>query len=90
MGFFRLLAWVFVALGLALIGHDGMSTLEAGGEPVINTTAEVLNTLGMNIEARQDAEGAMGKVSGFFLNAPLWALIGGLGVIMTLIFRPLD
>ncbi len=78
-----------MALGLALIGHDGMSTLEAG-EPVINTTAEVMNSLGLNLEATQDAEGALGKTKAFFLNAPMWALIGGLGVIMTLIFRPLD
>ncbi len=88
MGFFRLLAWIFVASGLALLGADGISTIEAG-EPVIRTTSEVMNLFGIGISSLE-SDGAAAGVANFFLNAPLWAVVGILGIIMTLVFRPLD
>ena len=74
-------------MGLALLGADAISTLEAD-EPVIRTTAEVMNILGIGISPLE-SEGAGATVANFFLKSPLWALLGGLGVIMTLVFRPL-
>lgn len=86
MSIFRLLAWGFVATGLALIGADAVSWLEQG-EPVIRTSAEIMGLFGLQVS---DVEGGgAAGVANFLLNAPLWALIGGLGIIMTLIFRPL-
>jgi hypothetical protein len=87
MGIFRLLSWVFVAVGLALVGADGISTMEAG-EPVIRTTAEVAGLFGLTLDNLEG--GGAASFANMLLNLPLWALIGGLGVIMTLIFRPID
>jgi len=88
MGIFRLLSWIFVAIGLMLVGADIMSWLETG-EITIRTTAEVMNLVGIGVSA-DVGDGAAAKVANFILNVPLWALVGGLGIIMTLIFRPLD
>ncbi len=87
MAILRLVAWVLVALALLLLGADGVSTLEAG-EPVVRTTSEVLALLGLNVSP--GGEGALGGVSEFFLEAPLWAVFGIVGVVLTLIFRPID
>ncbi|WP_306251432.1 hypothetical protein [Parvularcula sp. IMCC14364] len=87
MGFFRLLAWVFVALGLMLLGADGVSTLEQG-EPVMRSTAEVMNLLGIGVSPLE-SDGGVATVANFFLRSAFWAIIGGIGLIMTLIFRPL-
>ena len=88
MGFFRLLSWVLVAMGLAFLGADGISTLE-NGVPEIRTTAEIMQLFKLNISTL-DGGGAAAGVANFFLKAPFWAVVGSLGVIMTLIFRPLD
>ena len=41
MAAFRLIAWVLVALAIALLGADGVASLE-GGEPVMRSTADIL------------------------------------------------
>ena len=87
MAILRLVAWVLVALALLLLGADGVSTLEAG-EPVVRTTAEILGLLGL--EVTPGGEGSLAGVSDFFLEAPLWAVFGTVGVVLTLIFRPVD
>jgi predicted anti-sigma-YlaC factor YlaD len=88
MGFFRLVSWLLVALGIALLGADAISWLEQG-TPVIRTTAEIMNLAGIGI-AHDVGDGPVAAVANFLLNAPLWALVGGIGIILTLIFRPLD
>lgn len=88
MGFFRLLAWVFVALGLMLLGADGVSTLE-NGEPTLRSTAEVMSMLGIQVSP-MESDGAVAGVANFFLRSALWAIVGVLGIVMTLVFRPLD
>lgn len=88
MGFFRLLSWLLVALGIALLGADAVSWLEQG-TPVIRTTAEIMNLIGIGV-AHDVGDGPVAKVANFLLNAPLWALVGGIGIVLTLIFRPLD
>ena len=87
MGILRILSWFLLGLGIALIGADGVSTLEAG-QPVIRTTQEMLNLLGADI-ALLDG-GGIGRAVNLVLTLPLWAIIGGIGLILTLVFRPID
>jgi hypothetical protein len=87
MGILRIVSWVLLGLGIALLGADGISTLEAG-QPVIRTTAEIISLVGPDVGLAEG--GGMAKTANFFLAAPLWALLGGLGLILTLVFRPID
>lgn len=79
----RILAWILVALALMVLGHDAISTLE-DGVPVITTSAEMLNLLGIGITV---PEGGIGKI---FLELPLDIVLGVPGIILTLLFRPID
>ncbi|MEM7741849.1 MAG: hypothetical protein AAF225_13735 [Pseudomonadota bacterium] len=84
----RMAAWTFVALALALLGADLISTLEAG-QPVVRTTREVINlTPGVAIEPL-GTTGAAGLVN-LALDVPLWGVLGLIGVLVTFIFRPSD
>ncbi len=90
MAAFRFLAWILVALGIALLGADAVSSLEQQ-EPVVRTTAEILAQTGFDASAAaagapQAAAGVLNTVLGL----PLWAVFGLVGVILTLIFRPID
>ena len=76
-----------VALALMLLGADGISTLEAG-EPVVRTTAEIMGLFGLTLTSGEG--GGVVAVANFFLEAPLWMLLGVLGLILTLVFRPID
>lgn len=87
MGILRIVAWVLVGLAIALVGADGISTLEAG-TPQIRTTAEIIGLLGADIGLL--AGGGAAKAVNFFLAAPLWALLGVVGIVLTLVFRPID
>ncbi|MEM6650846.1 MAG: hypothetical protein AAF603_11420, partial [Pseudomonadota bacterium] len=66
---------------------DGISTLEAG-EPVVRTTAEILSAFGLQLTPMDG--GGLAGIANFFLNAPLWMLLGISGIILTLVFRPID
>ncbi|MEO1658233.1 MAG: hypothetical protein AAFR65_10950 [Pseudomonadota bacterium] len=84
----RMTAWTFVALALALVGADLVSTLETG-EPVIRTTREVLNLIpGVAIEPL-GTSGAAG-VANLALDFPLWGVLGLVGVLVTFVVRPAD
>ena len=85
---FRLIAWILVALALALLGADAVSSLEAG-EPVVRTTAEVLELFGFN-SGYAVPEGGVGKAFSTVLSLPLWAVVGIIGLVLTLVFRPID
>lgn len=87
MNALRILAWILVGLGIALIGADAISTLEAG-VPVLRTTQEILALLGLDVGLAKG--GGIGRVLNFFLTVPLWAMIGLLGIVLTLMFRPID
>lgn len=90
MAAFRFIAWVMVALAVALLGADGVTSLETG-EPVMRTTSDVLALIGVNGDAV--AENSPGGLSGALstvLKLPLWGVIGVIGVVLTLIFRPID
>ena len=90
MGAFRFVAWVLVALAVALLGADGVSSLETGA-PVMRSTADILTLVGVDGAAL--AEGSSGPVSqalGAVMGLPLWSVIGVIGVVLALIFRPID
>lgn len=90
MAAFRLIAWILIALAIALLGADAMSSLESG-EMVMRSTGEILGLAGVDASSlSQSAPGGVGKALGTVFNLPLWALLGALGVILTLIFRPID
>ncbi len=86
MALFRFLAWLVLALAIALLGADAMSSLE-NGEPVLRSTGEILELVGLSLDGGEgDAPGILGTV----LSLPLWAVFGLLGVILVLIFRPIE
>lgn len=84
----RLVAWVMIALGLALVGADLISSFEAG-QPVVRTTREILNLLpGVGLEplGTNGGRGALNLV----LDLPLWAIVGVIGMLATVLVRPVD
>ncbi|MEM0929107.1 MAG: hypothetical protein AAGI89_07435 [Pseudomonadota bacterium] len=84
----RMTAWTFVALALALVGADLISTLEAG-KPVVRTTREVINLIpGVALEPL-GTSGAAG-IANLMLDFPLWGVLGLFGVLVTFIVRPSD
>ncbi len=90
MAAFRFIAWVLVALAVALLGADGVSSLESG-EPVMRSTADILNMFGLDGAALVDnAPGGVSQALGAVLGLPLWGVLGVIGVVLTLIFRPLE
>ncbi|NRA30254.1 MAG: hypothetical protein HRU11_08320 [Parvularculaceae bacterium] len=81
----RASAWVFIAAALALLGADIISSLEAG-EPVVRSMREILNFLpGVDVAANS-GPGWVRVIT----DLPLWAVLGILGLIATLIVRPVD
>jgi hypothetical protein len=87
---FRFIAWILVAAAVALLGADAISSLEAG-EPVIRTTGVVLKLFGLNGQNIADvAPGGVSQAIITLLGIPLWAVIGLIGVVLTLVFRPMD
>jgi len=90
MAAFRFIAWVLVALAIALLGADGVSSLESG-EPVMRTTESVLGLMGINGAAIvENAPGGVSQALSTIMGLPLWGVIGVIGVVLTLIFRPMD
>lgn len=87
MAILRIIAWVLVALGFMLLGADAVSTLEMG-TPVVRTTAEVIDLIGPTVSPAES--GPLAGASKFLLELPMWVIFGVVGVLMTLIFRPVD
>ena len=87
MNVLRIIAWILVGLAIALVGADGITTLEAG-TPQVRTTAEIVGLLGPDIALMEG--GGAAKAVNLVLAAPLWAILGLFGVILTLVFRPVD
>lgn len=88
MAVLRIIAWILVALALLLLGADAISTLESDSGPVVRTTAEILGLIG--IPPIDVENGGIAGAAKWLLEAPLWAIFGIIGVIMTLIFRPIN
>jgi len=90
MAAFRILAWILVAIAIALLGADGVSSLESG-EPVMRSTEMVLSLFGVDGAAlTENSPGGVSQVIGTIMGLPLWGVIGIIGVVMTLIFRPME
>ncbi len=90
MAAFRFIAWVMVALAIALLGADGVASLETG-EPVMRSTAQILALVGINgASITEVSPGGVSQALGTILDLPLWGVIGLIGVVLTLIFRPMD
>ncbi len=90
MAAFRILAWVFVAVAIALLGADGVTSLETG-EPVMRSTEFVLGLIGINGAAlAENSPGGISQAVSTIMGLPLWGVIGVIGVVMTLIFRPME
>lgn len=90
MAVFRFVAWVLVALAVALLGADAVASLETG-EPTMRSTADILALFSVDgsglVEA---APGGVAQAASAMLSLPLWGVLGVIGVVLTLIFRPLD
>ena len=90
MAAFRFIAWVLVAVAIALLGADGVSSLETGA-PVMRTTETILELIGLNgATIVENAPGGVSQALGTIMSLPLWAVIGLIGVVLTLVFRPID
>ena len=84
----RFAAWIFVALALALLGADLISSLEVG-QPVVRTTREILNLIPGVAIGNLETSGLVGVIK-LLLDLPLWAVIGVLGLIATILVKPID
>ncbi|WP_411816384.1 hypothetical protein [Hyphococcus sp. DH-69] len=90
MAAFRLIAWIFVAIAIALLGADGVASLEAG-EPVMRSTEYVVGLIGINGEAlAANSPAGVSQAISTIMGLPLWGVLGIIGVVLTLIFRPMD
>jgi len=90
MAAFRFIAWVLVALAIALLGADGVASLESG-EPVMRSTEQILALIGINGGAiAENSPGGISQALGTIMGLPLWAVLGLIGVVLTLIFRPME
>lgn len=90
MAAFRFIAWVLVAVAVALLGADGVSSLEQG-EPVMRTTAEILGLIGIDgIAIAENSPGGVSQALNTVMNLPLWAFLGLIGIVLTLVFRPME
>ena len=91
MGIFRILAWVLIALALAFLGADLVTTVETQ-EPTLRTAGEIAQAFfGVDPESLlEGAPGPLQAVLGTLLGWALWAQLGFVGGVLTLIFRPMD
>lgn len=81
----RAAAWVFVGLALALVGADLVTSAEMG-QPVIRTTREILNLLpGIAIDPAAPPTWLR-----LVIDLPLWAVTGVVGLVATLLVRPVE
>ncbi|MEM9168804.1 MAG: hypothetical protein AAGC56_04045 [Pseudomonadota bacterium] len=90
MAAFRFIAWFLLAISIALLGADAISSLEAG-KPYLRSTADLLQIV--NIDGVAMAQSAPGGLSGALstlMALPLWGVLGPLGIVLTLVFRPID
>jgi len=90
MAAFRFIAWVLVAIAVALLGADGVASLESG-EPVMRSTADILGLVGIDGTAiAENSPGGVSQALGTIMSLPLWGVLGIIGVVLTLIFRPME
>ena len=87
---FRFIAWACLALAFALLGADAVSSLEAG-VPHMRTTADILMLFHLDSSGWADAApGGISNALSTILGLPLWGVLGPIGIVLTLVFRPID
>ncbi|MEL7488129.1 MAG: hypothetical protein AAGJ87_13035 [Pseudomonadota bacterium] len=90
MAAFRFIAWILVAIAIALLGADAVTSLESGA-PAIRSTADILTLFGVDGAGLADAApGGAAKAIGTIMGLPLWGVLGLIGVVLTLVFRPIE
>ena len=90
MAAFRFIAWILVAFAIALLGADAVSSLE-NGAPSIRSTADIFLLFGVDGAALAEAApGGASKAIGTLMGLPLWGVVGLIGVVLTLVFRPIE
>ena len=90
MAAFRFIAWLLVALAVALLGADAVTSLESG-VPAMRTTADIFNLFGVDGVALAEASpGGVSQAVSTIMGLPLWGVIGLIGIVLTLVFRPID
>ncbi len=90
MAAFRFIAWVLVALGVALLGADGVTSMEQGA-PVMRSTADILLLVGIDgVALAESSPGGVSQALDTIMGLPLWGVVGVIGVVLALIFRPID
>lgn len=90
MALFRFLAWLFVAFAIALLGADAVESLETG-EPSIRMTAEILGLFGIDgFAIAEAAPGGLADAISTVMGLPLWGILGVIGIVLTLVFRPIE
>ncbi|MEM9706503.1 MAG: hypothetical protein AAF850_10565 [Pseudomonadota bacterium] len=91
MAIFRFVAWLFVALAIALLGADAISSLESG-TPTVRMTSDILGVLGVSdaLALAASAPDGVSDALTTLLTVPLWAIFGLIGIVLTLVFRPID
>jgi len=81
----RIAGWTLIGIALALLGADIISSLEQG-LPVVRTTREVMNLIpGVAIDSL-GTDGPAGVVN-LLIDLPLWAFLGGLGILVAALLR---
>lgn len=83
----KLISWLLVALALMLLGADFITWLEVG-TPEIRTTAEIMALFKISFGVMEG--GPVAPVVNFLRDAPMWAILGVPGIILTLLLRPID
>lgn len=87
MGIFRLVAMLLLAVGLMLAGADIMGMLE-GGDAAMRSVSGVWGTLHPGSLETLSAEGGpLAGSAGMVLDWPAFALTGGLGLVLAILFR---
>lgn len=87
MGIFRLVAMLLLAVGLMLAGADLMGMLE-GGDAAMRSVSGVWGTLHPGSLETMTAEGGvMAGPAAMILDWPAFALTGGLGLVLAILFR---
>jgi hypothetical protein len=94
----RVVALLLIAMGVMVLGYDALTALQSGtiapisaGGLVSITTNQAGWTEGLDLEGlRAMAEGWPGYFTtpyGILIELPAFAVFGGLGVLMALVFR---
>ncbi len=90
MAAFRFIAWLLIAIAVALLGADAVSSLESG-EPTIRMTADILELFGVDgMSLAQAAPGGVSQALTTVMGLPLWVILGVIGLVLALVFRPIE